>query len=170
MTLRSHQDSHKPAELDRVSATTSIHGGRKFMKTSTITMQYVSTEQLVTYVRNPRRNDAVVDRMMASIREYGFTIPILAQRDGTIVDGHLRLKAAKKLDISEVPVVFCEGWTEAQVKAFRLLANRSANWAGWDMELLQLEIADLTALGGRLNLTGFDPDEIARMQTVIGSG
>jgi ParB-like chromosome segregation protein Spo0J len=99
------------------------------MKISTITMEYVPTDRLVGYVRNPRRNDEVVDRMMASIREYGFTIPILAQRDGTIVDGHLRLKAAKKLGLAEVPVVFCEGWTEAQVKAFRLLANRSATWA-----------------------------------------
>jgi ParB-like nuclease domain len=107
---------------------------------------------------------------MASIREYGFAIPILTQRDGTIVDGHLRLKAAKKLELSEVPVVFCDGWTEAQVKAFRLLANRSANWADWDMELLQLEIADLTALGVDLNLTGFDPQEIMALQTVIGSG
>jgi DNA modification methylase len=133
------------------------------MKASTITIEYVATERLVGYVRNPRRNDGVVDRMMASIREYGFTIPILAERDGTIVDGHLRLKAAKKLDLAEVPVVFCEGWTEAQVKAFRLLANRSANWA-------DLEIADLTALGVDLNLTGFDPQEIAAMQTVIGPG
>lgn len=140
------------------------------MKPSTITMEYVPTERLVGYVRNPRRNDEVVDRMMASIREYGFTIPILAQRDGTIVDGHLRLKAAKKLELAEVPVVFCNGWTEAQVKAFRLLANRSANWADWDMELLQLEIADLTALGADLNLTGFGPQEIMALQTVIGSG
>src|SRR5690348_6446702 len=140
------------------------------MKASTITMEYVPTDQLVGYVRNPRRNDEVVDRMMASIREYGFTIPILAQRDGTIVDGHLRLKAAKKLDLAEVPVVFCESWTDAQVKAFRLLANRSANWADWDMELLQLEIADLSALGVDLNLTGFDPQEIAALQTVIGPG
>ena len=56
------------------------------MKASTITMQYVPTERLVGYVRNPRRNDDVIDRMMASIREYGFAIPILAKRDGTIVD------------------------------------------------------------------------------------
>src|SRR5262245_41625883 len=83
---------------------------------------------------------------------------------------HLRLKAAKKLELCEVPVVFCEGWTEAQVKGFRLLANRSANWADWDIELLQLEIADLSALGVDLSLTGFDPQEIVALQTVIGSG
>src|SRR5262249_28807008 len=140
------------------------------MKASTIAIEYVPTERLVGDVRNPRRNDDVIGRMMASIREYGFAIPILAKRDGTLVDGHLRLKAAKKLESYEIPVIVCEGWTEAQMKAFRLLANRSANWADWDMELLQLEIADLTALGVDLNLTGFDPQEIMALQTVIGSG
>ena len=101
------------------------------MKASRITVEYVPTERLVGYVRNPRRNDEVVDRMVASIREYGFTIPILAQRDGTIVDGHLRLKAAKKLDLAEVPVILCEGWTEAQVKAFRLLVRRTGPTGTW---------------------------------------
>src|SRR5688500_3483184 len=115
---------------------------------------------LVPYARNPRKNDAVVDRMCASIREFGFKIPVLAKSDGTVIDGHLRLKAAAKLGITEVPVILCDDWSEAQVKAFRLLVNRSVTWADWDENLLRLEIADLKAFDYNLNLTGFDPNEL----------
>jgi len=116
--------------------------------------------RLVFYVRNPRKNDHVVERMMESIREYGFKIPVLARSDGEVVDGHLRLKAAKRLGIVEVPVILCDEWTPAQVKAFRLMVNRSVTWADWDMELLEAEVSDLTALGFDLELTGFDDLEL----------
>src|SRR5689334_1480631 len=89
-------------------------------------------ERLVFYSKNPRKNDAAVDRMVASIREYGFKIPVLARSSGEVVDGHLRLKAARKLGITEVPIILCDEWTEAQVKAFRLMVNRSVTWADWD--------------------------------------
>jgi ParB-like chromosome segregation protein Spo0J len=65
-------------------------------------------DRLVFYERNPRKNDSVVDRMCSSIREFGFKIPVLARSDGEVVDGHLRLKAALKLRITEVPVVLCD--------------------------------------------------------------
>lgn len=116
--------------------------------------------RLVFYVRNPRKNDHVVDRMVESIREFGFKIPVLARSDGEVVDGHLRLKAAKKLGITEVPVILCDEWTPAQVKAFRLMVNRSVTWADWDMELLEAEVSDLNALGFDLELTGFDDLEL----------
>src|ERR1019366_6999216 len=83
-----------------------------------------------------------------------------------VVDGHLRLKAARKLgswpggDTSSIPVILCDEWTEAQVKAFRLLVNRSATWAAWEEELLALELQELTAAEFDLSLTGFDPKEI----------
>src|SRR6266853_3748710 len=93
-------------------------------------------DKLVFYARNPRRNDAAVDRMCGSIREFGFKIPCLARSDGEVVDGHLRLKAAQKLGITEIPVLLCDEWTPAQVKAFRLMVNRSASWAEWDEERL----------------------------------
>jgi ParB-like chromosome segregation protein Spo0J len=99
-----------------------------------------ATKDLVPYARNPRKNDAVVDQMAASIREFGFKVPILALSDGTIVDGHLRLKAAQKLRIVAVPVILCDEWTPAQVKAFRLMANKSVAWAEWDTELLRFEM------------------------------
>lgn len=116
--------------------------------------------RLIPYVRNPRKNDHVVNRMVASIQEFGFKVPVLARSTGEVVDGHLRLKAAEKLGMTEVPVIPCDDWTEGQVKAFRLLVNRSVNWADWDEELLSLELADLKELDFDLGLTGFNDREI----------
>src|SRR3954468_17108686 len=115
------------------------------------------------YSRNPRKNDHVVDRMISSIREFGFKVPVLARSSGEVVDGHLRLKAAEKLALAEIPVILCDDWTDAQVKAFRLLVNRSVAWAAWDMELLSIEMLDLKGAGFDLELTGFDSAEIDRL-------
>src|ERR1700760_1769011 len=117
-------------------------------------------DRLQPYARNPRKNDPAVDRMVASIREFGFKIPVLARSDGEVVDGHLRLKAARKLGITEVPVILCDEWTPAQVKAFRLMVNRSVTWANWDEELLAIELQELSAADFNLDLTGFDAHEI----------
>ena len=119
------------------------------------------TSDLIEYARNPRNNDAVVDKMVGCIKEFGFRIPIVAKSDGSVVDGHLRLKAARKLGLEEVPVVIADDLSEAQIKAFRLIANQSANWADWDEELLKLEFQELEKLNFDLSLTGFDLDEIA---------
>jgi DNA modification methylase len=119
-------------------------------------------ERLIPYARNPRKNDAAVDRMAASIREFGFKIPVLARSSGEVVDGHLRLKAARKLGMTEVPVILCDEWTEAQVKAFRLMVNRSVGWAEWDQDLLGLELLELKGLDFNLDLTGFNSDELDR--------
>jgi DNA modification methylase len=123
-------------------------------------VQHWQIERLIPYARNPRKNDAAVDRMAASIQEFGFKIPVLARSSGEVVDGHLRLKAAQKLGITEVPVILCDEWTEAQVKAFRLMVNRSVGWAEWDNELLGLELSELKDLDFDLSLTGFDTREI----------
>jgi DNA modification methylase len=117
-------------------------------------------DRLVFYARNPRKNDSAVDRMCSSIGEFGFKIPVLARSDGEVVDGHLRLKAARKLNITEVPVILCDEWTPAQVKAFRIMVNRSVTWADWDEELLSLELQELNAADFDLEQTGFNPKEI----------
>jgi DNA modification methylase len=117
-------------------------------------------DKLVAYARNPRKNDRAVDRMCGSIREFGFKIPCLVRSDGEVIDGHLRLKAARKLGITDIPVILCDEWTAAQVKAFRLMVNRSATWADWDEELLAIELQDLQAQEFDLTLTGFDIKEI----------
>src|SRR3954447_19058675 len=132
-------------------------------------------DNLIFYARNPRKNDAAVDRMCGSIREFGFKVPVLARSDGEVVDGHLRLKAARKLgswpggDTSRIPVILCDEWRPAQVKAFRLMVNRSVAWADWDEELLALELQDLNEADYDLTLTGFNPGEIERRDRHRGS-
>ena len=117
-------------------------------------------DRLVPYCRNPRRNDEQVDRMASAIKEFGFRIPVVAKSDGSVVDGHLRLKAAQKLGLKEVPVALADELTEAQVKAFRLLANKSANWAAWDDDLLKLELSELQDMAYDMSMTGFEAAEI----------
>jgi ParB-like chromosome segregation protein Spo0J len=117
-------------------------------------------DRLREYHRIPRKSDAAVDRMCESIREFGFKTPMLARGDGEIVDGHLRLKAARKLGLTEIPVILCDEWTPAQVKAFRLMVNRSVTWADWDETLLALELQEIQESDFDLSLTGFDPGEI----------
>src|SRR5580704_166975 len=129
-------------------------------------MEVWSIDRFVFYAGNPRKNDGAVDRMASSIREFGFKIPVVARSDGTVVDGHLRIKAARKLgswpggDTTGIPVILCDEWTDAQVKAFRLMVNRSVTWADWDDELLALELQELNEAEFDLSLTGFDPKEI----------
>lgn len=130
-----------------------------------LAIDYLPIDQLLFYARNPRQNDSVVDKMVASIKEFGFRIPVIAKRDGTIVDGHLRTKAAKQLGITELPVIYADGMTDAQVQAFRLLVNRSVAWADWDEELLKIELYDLQQHQFDLSLTGFDAEEIGRFLT-----
>jgi ParB-like chromosome segregation protein Spo0J len=126
-----------------------------------LTVETWPLARLIPYARNPRKNETAVDRMCSAIREFGFRIPIVAKSDGTVVDGHLRLKAATRLGLAEVPVALADDLTEAQIKDFRLLANRSAAWAEWDDDLLSLELQDLQAMGFDLGLTGFDTIELA---------
>jgi DNA modification methylase len=117
-------------------------------------------DKLIEYARNPRKNDHAVDRVAAAIREFGFRVPVVAKSDGTVVDGHLRLKAAKKLGLTEVPVVLADDMTDLQIKAFRLSVNKMAEFAEWDNELLVLEFDELTEAGFDTLLTGFTQDEI----------
>jgi ParB-like chromosome segregation protein Spo0J len=123
-------------------------------------VEYWPVDRFVPYARNPRKNDAAVDRMCASIREFGFKIPVLARSIGEVVDGHLRLKAARKLAIWEIPMILCDEWSEAKVKAFRLMVNRSVAWASWDEELLALELQEIQAMDFDVDLTGFDGREL----------
>jgi DNA modification methylase len=116
--------------------------------------------RLIEYDRNPRKNDEVVDRMAQAIVEFGFRIPIVARSDGLVVDGHLRLKAARLLGLETVPVVLADELSETQIRAFRLLANQSANWAEWDDVLLSAELNDLLAEDFDLSLIGFDDAEL----------
>jgi ParB-like chromosome segregation protein Spo0J len=120
-------------------------------------------EKCIDYARNPRKNDHAVDKVASAIKEFGFRVPIVAKSDGLVVDGHLRLKAAKKIGLTEVPVILADDMSEAQIKAFRLSVNKVAEFAEWDIDLLKLEFADLQEQGFDLNLTGFEVGEMAAM-------
>ena len=122
-------------------------------------IQYWDIDKLVPYVRNPRKNDEAVPKMAGLIKEFGFKVPIVIRSDGSVIDGHLRLKAAQMLKLKQVPVVLADEWTPAQVKAFRLAVNRSAEWAEWDDELLKLELDDLKLEDFDLDLIGFEDVE-----------
>jgi DNA modification methylase len=114
----------------------------------------------VEYARNPRKNDHAVDKVAAAIREFGFRVPIVANSDGTIVDGHLRFKAARKLGLDTVPVLLADDMSEAQIKAFRISVNKVAELAEWDDELLMLELSELQESEFDLSLIGFDDNEL----------
>ena len=120
-------------------------------------------ERLRPYANNPRKNDHVVDRMVGSLKEFGFRVPVLARADGEIIDGHLRYKAALAMGMTTVPVIPADDMTEGQIRAFRILINRSATWAEWDDELLLQELSKLCADDVDLTLTGFDDRELDRM-------
>jgi len=130
------------------------------MQMNEIKFEHWPTSRLLPYARNPRKNDHVVDQMAAAITEFGFRIPIIAKSTGEVVDGHLRLKAALRLGLETVPVILADDLTPAQIKAFRILANRSATWADWDEDLLRLELEELKLDDFDLALTGFDADEL----------
>jgi DNA modification methylase len=125
-----------------------------------LTFETWPIERLIEYARNPRKNDHAVDKIAGAIKEFGFRIPVVAKSDGLVVDGHLRLKAAKKLGLTEVPVILADDMTEAQIKAFRISVNRMAEFAEWDNELLTLEFSELTDMGFDLDMTGFTAEEI----------
>jgi DNA modification methylase len=119
--------------------------------------------KLLPYARTLRQNDDEVDKMVAAFKEFKLMLPLLVRSDGEIVDGHLRLKAARKLQLTEVQVIVCDGWTAAQVKAFRLLVNRSASWAKWEWKGVAEEFLDLKLVDFDLSLTGFDALEIDKL-------
>jgi len=142
----------------------------KFPQYKSLIFETWPIERCIGYARNPRKNDHAVDKVASAIREFGFRVPIVAKSDGTVVDGHLRLKAAAKLGLTEVPVILADDLTDAQIKAFRLSVNKVSEFAEWDIDLLKLEFEDLDAAGFDLTLTGFDLGEIAALTLDVTEG
>ncbi|WP_127476598.1 site-specific DNA-methyltransferase [Sulfurivermis fontis] len=125
-------------------------------------IEHWPTDKLIPYVRNARQHsDAQIAQIAASIAEFGFTNPILAGSDGVIVAGHGRLAAARKLGLTQVPVVVLDHLTPTQRRALVLADNRLAELSTWDEALLRIELSDLQAEGFDLDLTGFDADALA---------
>src|SRR5690242_9280538 len=128
---------------------------------NTLEVCWWPTERPIPYARNSRRiPKRAIDKVAASIQEFGWRVPIVVDKDGVIICGHTRLLAAKKLGLRQVPVHVAENLTPAQVKAYRLMDNRSHEETDWDLELLGPELQDLAALDFDLELTGFNAREI----------
>ena len=137
-----------------------------------LVVEYRPLDTLVAYARNARtHSDAQVAELAGSIREFGFTNPVLVGEDGTLIAGHGRVLAARKLGMAEVPTIVLTGLSETQRRALVLADNRIAINAGWDNDLLALELSDLQDAGFDLGLTGFSGDEIADLlQPATGEG
>ena len=104
---------------------------------------YKKIDEVIPYENNPRKNDEAVDYVAKSIKEFGFKVPIIIDKNNVIVTGHTRLKASKKLGLKEVPVIMADDLTDEQIKAFRLADNKVAEFAEWDDSLLKMELDDI---------------------------
>lgn len=122
-----------------------------------VTMRKIG--EVKPYDKNPRRNDGAVDAVAASILEFGFQQPLVVDKDGVLIVGHTRLKAAKKLGLKEVPVVVADGLSPEQVKAYRLADNKTGELAGWDFIAMEAELSELESLD--MSVFGFGSMEDA---------
>jgi len=124
-------------------------------------IKYKKLADLTPYAHNPRINDAVVEEVANSIREFGFLVPIVIDKSNTIVAGHTRYKAATSIGLAEVPTVDVGNLTDKQIQAFRLADNKTAELAEWDFDKLKAELDELADFD--MSLFGFDdltfPDE-----------
>ena len=131
------------------------------MKKRDLKITYRKVGELIPYARNARtHSQEQIQRIAASIKEFGFTNPILVDGENGIIAGHGRLAAAQLLGLESVPTIELSGMTETQKRAYILADNKLALDAGWDDDLLKVEIEDLKSVGFDLNLTGFFEDEV----------
>ncbi len=117
----------------------------------------MKTSELIPYENNPRKNDAAVEKVAASIREFGFKVPIVIDKNNVIAAGHTRLKAAELLGLETVPVIMADDLTDGQIRAFRLADNKTGELAEWDFERLRNELEALKDLD--MSQFGFDEKE-----------
>lgn len=126
-------------------------------------MLNITTKKLTEikpYEKNPRKNDQAVDAVAESIKQFGFKVPIVIDKNGIIVTGHTRYKAAKKLGLAEVPCIVAGDLNDAQIKAYRLADNKVAEIAEWDEELLWNELQELADMDVSMDVFGFEPFDI----------
>jgi DNA modification methylase len=140
-----------------------------FLEGNAMQIEMRKTTDIKPYDKNPRDNDAAVEAVAHSIRKYGFRQPIVVDKDGVIIVGHTRLKAALKLGLMEVPVHVATDMTPEQIKAYRIADNKVAELASWDMELLPIELSELRGMDVDLELLGFSTEELEKMLGATGT-
>jgi ParB-like chromosome segregation protein Spo0J len=134
-------------------------------------VEFWGLDKLIPFARNARpHSDTQIAEIAGSIRAFGFTNPILVGANGDVIAGHGRLAAARQLGLMEVPVIPLHRLTEMQRRQLVLADNRIALNAGWDLEMLKLELTDLAGLGADLSMLGFDKEELAAALTPASSG
>lgn len=126
------------------------------------TVEWIPIAEITPYSKNPRKNDKAIDIVAKSISEFGFRVPIILDKDNTIIAGHTRLKAAEQVGLTELPVIRADDLTDAQVRAFRIMDNKSQEYAEWDLNLLKDEFYKLEGLP-EFDWTGFNSDEISEI-------
>jgi ParB-like chromosome segregation protein Spo0J len=130
-------------------------------------IEYVATDDLIPYINNSRtHSESQIKQIAASIREFGFTNPVLIDEAGTIIAGHGRVMAAQVLELDEVPTITLDGLSDAQRKAYVIADNKLALNAGWDTEILLAEIDALQDLNFDTQLLGFSADELSEMLNI----
>lgn len=139
--------------MKKAEQTNFMGGGAPSLK-----IQEFSVEELKEYEHNPRHNDGAVEAVAASIKNFGFKVPIVIDKDGVIVAGHTRLKAAKKLGMQKVPCIVADDLTPEQIKAFRLADNKTAELAEWDFEALEKELEELSDMSLDFDMSDFGFD------------
>ena len=116
----------------------------------------LKVEELIPYINNPRNNTEAVDKVAASIKEFGFKVPIVIDKDNVVVTGHTRLLASKKLGLQEVPCVIADDLSPAQIKAFRIADNKVSEYAEWDEDMLKVELEELEEMNFDLDSVSID--------------
>ena len=123
------------------------------------------TGDLIPYEKNPRKNDRAVDKVAASIKEFGFKVPIIIAKNGVVAAGHTRLQAALRIGMDKVPCIIADDLTEEQIKAFRLADNKTAEFSEWDFELLTDELAEINDID--MSEFGFNMDAVPDEEELI---
>lgn len=124
----------------------------------------IPVSQLKEYENNPRHNEAAVDKVAASIKEFGFKVPIVIDENNIIIAGHTRLKAAKQLGIEKVPCIVASDLSPEQIKAFRITDNKTSEFAEWNMEMLEQELSELQQMDFDMGKFGFDDFESEQLE------
>lgn len=125
-------------------------------------IKYVDIEDIKPYENNPRFNDNAVEYVKNSIKEFGFKVPMILDKDNKIVTGHTRYKASLELGLKEIPVIYADDLTEEQIKAFRIADNKVSEFADWDIELLAEELENID-----IDMTEFGVEDIDIEEPII---